>query len=63
MLGLCFVSKYIVCKDDIFSAFRATKFMDENFDKCTRMTQGLHTMGLIVATIQRVLFWLQHEWD
>ena len=26
-------------------------------------TQGLHGMGLIVATIQRVLFWLQHEWD
>ena len=26
-------------------------------------TQGLHRMGLIVATIQRVLFWLQHEWD
>ena len=25
-------------------------------------TQGLHGMGLI-ATIQRVLFWLQHEWD
>ena len=26
-------------------------------------TQGLHRMGLIVATIQRGLFWLQHEWD
>ena len=26
-------------------------------------TQGLHGMELIVATIQRVLFWLQHEWD
>ena len=26
-------------------------------------TQGLHRMGLIVATIQCVLFWLQHEWD
>ena len=26
-------------------------------------TQGLHGMGLVVATIQRVLFWLQHEWD
>ena len=26
-------------------------------------TQGLHGMGLIVATMQRVLFWLQHEWD
>ena len=26
-------------------------------------TQGLHRMGLIVATIQEVLFWLQHEWD
>ena len=26
-------------------------------------TQCLHGMGLIVATIQLVLFWLQHEWD
>ena len=26
-------------------------------------TQGLQGMGLIVATIQQVLFWLQHEWD
>ena len=26
-------------------------------------TQGLHGMGLIVATIQQVLFLLQHEWD
>ena len=26
-------------------------------------TQGLHRMGLIVATIQQVLFWLQHQWD
>ena len=26
-------------------------------------TQGLHEMGLIVARIQQVLFWLQHEWD
>ena len=31
-----------------------------NVPQCT---QGLHGMGLIVATIQRVLFWLQHEWD
>ena len=26
-------------------------------------TEGLRGMGLIVATIQRVLFWLQHDWD
>ena len=26
-------------------------------------TQGLHGMGLIVVSIQRVLFWLHHEWD
>ena len=26
-------------------------------------TQGLHGMGLIVATFQRVLFRLQHESD
>ena len=32
----------------------------ENILGCT---QGLHRMGLVVATIQRVLFWLQHESD
>ena len=26
-------------------------------------TQDLHGIGLIVATIQQVFFWLQHEWD
>ena len=26
-------------------------------------TQGVCGMGLIVATIQQVLVWLQHEWD
>ena len=26
-------------------------------------TRGLHGIGLIVATIQQVLFWLKHEWD
>ena len=26
-------------------------------------TQGQHGMGLIVATIQRNVFWLQPEWD
>ena len=25
--------------------------------------QGLNGMGLIDATIQRALLWLQHEWD
>ena len=37
MLGLCLFLKIIVCKDDDFSAFRATKFINENFVKCTRM--------------------------
>ena len=36
-LVLCLFVKIIVCKDDDFSAFRATKFMNENFGKCTRM--------------------------
>ena len=26
-------------------------------------TQGQHRMGLIVVTIQQVLFWFRHEWD
>ena len=26
-------------------------------------TEGLCRMGLIVVTIQQVLFWLQHDWD
>ena len=37
MLGLSVFVKIIVCKDDDFSAFRATKFMNENIGKCTRM--------------------------
>ena len=37
MLGLCLFVKIIVCKDDDFSVFRATKYMNENFGKCTRM--------------------------
>ena len=63
MLGLCLFVKIIVCKDDDFSAFNATKFMNENLRNVLGCTQGLRKMGLIVATIQRVLFWLQHEWD
>ena len=59
MLGLFMFFKIIVCKDDDFSAFRTTKFMNENFVKCTRM----YKMGLIVATINRVLFFFQPEWD
>ena len=65
MLGLCLFVKIIVCKDDDFSAFGATKFMNENFGKCTRSRMYTRSAqkGLIVATIQQVLFWLQHEWD
>ena len=37
MLGLFVFFKIIVCKDDDFSAFGTTKFMNENFVKCTRM--------------------------
>ena len=37
MLGLCVFVKIIMCKDDDFSAFRATAFMNEKFGKCTRM--------------------------
>ena len=37
MLRLCLFLKIVVCKNDDFSAFRATKFINENFGKCTRM--------------------------
>ena len=37
MLGLFMFFKIIVCKDDDFSAFRTTKFMNENFVKRTWM--------------------------
>ena len=37
MLGLFMCFKIIVCKDDDFSVYRTTKFMNENFVKCTRM--------------------------
>ena len=37
MLGLFMFFKIIVCKDDDFSVYRTTKFMSENFVKCTRM--------------------------
>ena len=60
LVCLCF-SKIIVYQDDDFSAFRATKFINENFGNVLGCTQGLHGMGLIVATIQRVLFLLQHD--
>ena len=63
MLGLFVFSKIIVCKDDDFSAFRATKFINETLGNVLGCTLGLHGMGLIVATIQQVLIWFQHEWD
>ena len=44
LLCLCFVFKIIVCKDDDFSVLRATKIINENFEKCpmmyTRSTQN-----------------------
>ena len=60
MLGLFMFFKIIVCKDDDFSAFTTTKFMNENFVKCTRMYTRSTKMGLIVATINRVLVELFH---
>ena len=52
MLGLCLFVKIIVCKDDDFSAFRATKFIMRALGNVLGCTQGLRKMGLIVATIQ-----------
>ena len=60
LVCLCF-SKIIVCKDDDFSVFRATKLSMRTLGNVLGCTQGLRRMALIVATIQ--LFWLQHEWD
>ena len=63
-LGLCFVFRIIVCKDDDFSVLRAIiRIINETLGNVPLCAQGLHGMGLIVATIQQVLFWLQHEWD
>ena len=39
------------------------KFSMRTLGNVLGCTQGLHRMGLIVATIQRVLFLLQPEWD
>ena len=41
---------------------RAIKLQMRTLGNVPHCTQGQHGMGLIVATIQRVLFWLQHEW-
>ena len=37
MLCLCLFVKRIVCKDHDYSVFRDEKFMNDNFEKCTRM--------------------------
>ena len=46
MLGLFMFFKIIVCKDDDFSAFRTTKFMNENFVTCTRMDTSSTQNGI-----------------
>ena len=63
MLGLLMFFKIIVCKDDDFSAFRTTKFMNENFVKCTRMytrsTQnGIDLLHLTYCLCEMNNFWL-----
>ena len=64
MLSLCLFFKIIVCKDDDFSAFRTTKFMNENFVKCTRMYTRSMQNGIDCCNNQpRVLFLFQPEWD
>ena len=59
LLCLCFVFKIIVCKDDDFSALRATKSINENIEKCTMMLQN----GIELFQQSTVLFWFQDEWD
>ena len=63
MLGLCFVVKKIVCKDDVFLALKAT-----NCKKiCTRVYRTATPMGLIVVTIKLLVIVLQQPilfgWD
>ena len=63
MLGLCFVLNKIVCKDDVFLAFKATNV------KCfvPGCTGQLRQMGLIVVTIKLFSLVLQQPiligWD
>ena len=63
MLGLCFVFKIIVCKDDVFLAFKATNC--KNF--VPGCTGQLRQMGLIVVTIKLMVIVLQQPilfgWD
>ena len=64
MLGLFMFLKIIVCKDDDFSAFRSTKFMNENFVKCTRMYTSSMQNGIDCCNNQpSSLFLFQPEWD
>ena len=66
LLGLCFVFKIIVCKDDVLLAFKAT-IINEKLKFCTMMYRMATEMGLIVATIQHFSFALQQPiligWD
>ena len=59
LLGLCFVLKIIVCKDDVFLAFKAIicKFFVPG------CTGWLHQVGLIVVTIKLFSLVLQQHFD
>ena len=46
LLCLCVVFKLIVCKDDDFSAHTATKFINENIEKCTMMYRAATRNGI-----------------
>ena len=60
LVCLCVFFKQIVCKDVRLELQNLSMTTLRNVLGCT---QGPHGMGLIVSTIQQVLFWLQQEWD
>ena len=66
LLGLCFVFKIIVCKDDVFLALQL-QIMNENLKFCTMMYRTAMPNGIIVATIKHFSFPLQQPiligWD
>ena len=64
MLGLfvCFLNK-LCSKMMISLRLELQNLSMRTLRNVLGCTQGLHGMGLIVATIQQVLFWLQQEWD
>ena len=58
LLCLWLVFKIIVCKDDDFSAPTATKFINENIEKCTKMFRVAMRNGIDCCNNPPLLIWL-----